>query len=163
MSGYRGVNIDKYFLKFRASISINDKLIHMKLRNSRYLAMLDYDNYVKSNKLEHTINDLTLNKIIKTKNISGITLMYTPKNDYYLSSLYTAIFNNGNISKRLMGWVKDNNINLPLITKKLKKLYSELMLDNVYVVVEQALPSIVINVHNTSIQGMDTNPIEQIR
>ncbi len=55
-SGYRGVCFDKANSKFKASIGISNKLIHLGRYQTALEAAIAYDTYVLTNKLEHTRN-----------------------------------------------------------------------------------------------------------
>jgi hypothetical protein len=55
-SGYRGVNWNKARKRWIAQISVNNKKIHIGHFDTALEAGKAYDNYVKSNNLEHTTN-----------------------------------------------------------------------------------------------------------
>jgi len=57
-SGYRGASFDKRRKKFRARITVYNKDIHIGYFETLIEAAKAYDNYVKSNGLEHTINNV---------------------------------------------------------------------------------------------------------
>ena len=55
-SGYRGVGYYHRYKKYRATISINNKTIHIGYFNNHLEAAKAYDQYVIDNNLEHTKN-----------------------------------------------------------------------------------------------------------
>lgn len=55
-SGYRGVTFNKKTQKWRSQISVNKKKISIGYFKDIIECALSYDYYVKTNKLEHTIN-----------------------------------------------------------------------------------------------------------
>jgi len=57
-SGYRGASFDKISGKWKAGIRINSKQKHLGYFETLIEAAKAYDNYVKSNGLEHTINNV---------------------------------------------------------------------------------------------------------
>lgn len=57
-SGYRGVCWHKKAEKWMAQIKVNDKSVYLGLYNTALEGAKAYDNYVISNNLEHTINEI---------------------------------------------------------------------------------------------------------
>ena len=55
-SNYRGVSWNKQMQKYRASITVNNKQIHLGLFTTALEGAKAYDYYVLANNLEHTIN-----------------------------------------------------------------------------------------------------------
>lgn len=160
ITGYRGVTED--YGKFRASIVINSKRIHIGKWPTRYEAALAYDKYIKDNKLDHTTNNLIMVKQYKLKSIDYVLIPYTSKNDYLLSGVYTRILNYLELNKVLLEFIKEYDLDIPKITKTLKSRVADMDFNNESVVVETAINKITINVHNTSIEGIDTDPISGI-
>ena len=57
-SGYRGVHFSNADKKWKSSISISSKSIHLGYFNTAKEAAIAYDKYVLENNLEHTINNV---------------------------------------------------------------------------------------------------------
>jgi len=55
-SGYRGISFSKRSKKWKTTISVNRKIIHLGYHKCRLAAAYAYDNFVIDNNLEHTRN-----------------------------------------------------------------------------------------------------------
>jgi len=55
-SGYRGVSWHKHSRKWSCKITVNNKRIYLGTFKCRLAAAYSYDNYVRENNLEHTLN-----------------------------------------------------------------------------------------------------------
>jgi len=147
ITGYRGVTED--YGKFRASIVINSKRIHIGKWPTRYEASLAYDKYIKDNNIEHTPNNLILAKQYTVKAIDYVQVLYTSVNDYLLSGIYTRILNDLDLNKKLLEFVNVYSLDIPKITKTLKERVKDIDFNKEPVVVESSINKITINVHKT--------------
>lgn len=91
-SGYRGVALDKRSGNFGASISVNEKRVHIGTFKTALDAAKAYDTYVIENGLEHTINGAIFPFWVRVVYLAVGVLPQTNKNYCLLTQYRTTIY-----------------------------------------------------------------------